>query len=234
MKRTSNNKMNCNKSRAKSQGHSHPNYPLRTDSTGYLYKNGKFIGTVTQTDLSSEPSYTFPAPKKPYTHKFSAYQSFIDWIKALPKNNDILSNISFIFDKDGNCEDVNGTRCPKEYLECEINELKSTGCLDPIFYSSVISIYDSSEKQGYNPDSFHINNADGKYIFVSDFKGQPKGFIECENGLVVPIVPNSIVFVANLDSGYFNPNDVLKMLNAGYKITNTSDLDWQFTNYKTR
>ena len=221
-------KIKNNKRGTKSQKHRHPCYPLQTDSTVYIYKNGEYYRKIVQTDVSNEPSYNFPTPKKQYDHKFTAYQSFIDWIKALSKTNDVLGDISFKFDKDGNCTDVNGTKYNKEYLESFKDSLSSYGFIDPTFYACIFCIYDSF-KIFYSPDSFYVNTQD-KYLYGLNFEGQPKGFLECENGLVVPIIPNSVVYVANLDSGYFNPNDVLKILNAGYKITNTSDLDWKFTN----
>ena len=233
MKRHINNqrkKIKNNKRKNKSQKHRYPCYPLQTDSTRYVSKNCKDWLKIIQTDVGNEPSYNFPTPKKPYDHKFTAYQSFIDWIKALSKTNDVLGDISFKFDKDGNCTDVNGTKYNKEYLESFKDSLSSSGFIDPTFYACIFCIYDSF-KIFYSPDSFYVNTQD-KYLYGLNFEGQPKGFLECENGLVVPIIPNSVVYVANLDSGYFNPNDVLKILNAGYKITNTSDLDWEFTNYK--
>ena len=150
--------------------------------------------------------------------------------KTLSKTNAILSDISFKFDKDGNCIDVNGTKDTKEHLEYLKESVSFSGIIDPIFYTCILCIYDSL-KVDYSPDSFYVNTQDN-YLYGLKFEGQPKGFLECENGLVVPIIPNSVVYVANLDSGYFNSNDVLKILNAGYKITNTSDLDWEFANYK--
>ena len=206
MKSKLNNKMNCNN---------------KNEIMWYVFHENL---SQSQKWFPAEMCCKLPEPKHPYTHKFQEHRDFKNWLHEEGSNGYVIGCLSFEFDKYGNCIDINGLAVPKFDISQDLPvpgryETTYFGMCKEVVEATISTLGEKSKDFPIN--ALHYVDKNNGYYIRSNFKGTPTKFLEGINGIVIPVIPNSKVYIAQASKGYFDTTEVQEIFNTGYKISTT-------------